>query len=66
MFGLGFWECLLIIFLALIFLKPKQYAQYLRMAGKFTKTLSNFKTQFMREINILDSDDSKFHDKDNH
>ena len=54
MFGLGFWECIIIVVGVILFIKPEDLPVFIRGIGKAYGTLTHIYKQFLREMNTLD------------
>ena len=59
MFGLGFWELVMVVVVAIVLIPPKQYGMYLRKSGKLYKQLQTLKTRLLREINLSSENDDE-------
>ncbi len=51
MFGIGFFEIILIIFVVLIFIKPKDLPNFIRSIGRFYSQIRNAYLSVLRAIN---------------
>ncbi len=56
MFGIGFFEILIIVFLILIFIKPEELPNFVRKAGKIYSQIKNAYYSFLRMLNSYSSD----------
>ena len=64
MFGLGLSEIALILIIIIMITNPKDYPKIIRSIAKNYQKVSQFKTELIRELNILDIDENSQKDSD--
>ena len=55
MFGLGFWEVVIIVVVLIIALKPEDIPHFFRKVGKIYKEIADFNAQICKMIKDMDT-----------
>ncbi len=58
MFGLGLSEIAIVLIVIIMITNPKDYPKIIRSIAKNYQKLNQFKTELIRELNILDIDEN--------